>query len=264
VTALRVRREPPSFRRVEVRRTTSLTPRLLRVTFGGADLAGFELRQPAASVRLLLPPPGETSLVIPAWNGNEFLRADGTRPTIRTYTPRRFDPDRQELDLDIVVHEHGNVPAWAVDAAPGAQAGISGPGRGYEIDAAAGSFVLAGDESAIPAISQLLEHLPPEVATSVLIEVAQADARHELPHHPGATIQWLDLPVDASPGAALVAAIVAMDVSELDAGGRVWAAGEAAAMQAIRRHLFEERGLTRAQAVVRGYWKQGRGGVDED
>jgi NADPH-dependent ferric siderophore reductase len=40
----------------------------------------------------------------------------------------------------------------------------------------------------------------------------------------------------------------------------VWVAGEAAAVQRIRRHLFAERGLTRAQAVVRGYWKQGRSG----
>ena len=41
---------------------------------------------------------------------------------------------------------------------------------------------------------------------------------------------------------------------------RVWAAGEAAAVQRIRRHLFEQRGLTRTQAVVRGYWKHGRAG----
>jgi NADPH-dependent ferric siderophore reductase len=30
--------------------------------------------------------------------------------------------------------------------------------------------------------------------------------------------------------------------------------------QRIRRHLFEERGLPRPQATVRGYWKHGRAG----
>jgi NADPH-dependent ferric siderophore reductase len=40
----------------------------------------------------------------------------------------------------------------------------------------------------------------------------------------------------------------------------VWAAGEAAAMQRIRRHLFDEREVPRAQATVRGYWKHGRRG----
>jgi NADPH-dependent ferric siderophore reductase len=35
-------------------------------------------------------------------------------------------------------------------------------------------------------------------------------------------------------------------------------------MQRIRRHLFEDRGVTRTQANVRGYWKHGRSGdVDE-
>jgi len=50
---------------------------------------------------------------------------------------------------------------------------------------------------------------------------------------------------------------------DLDADVRVWAAGEAAAVQRIRRYLFQDRGLARTQAVVRGYWKHGRGGDAE-
>jgi NADPH-dependent ferric siderophore reductase len=91
--------------------------------------------------------------------------------------------------------------------------------------------------------------------------VADPAARHALPGHPGATVQWCDLSPGDAPGAALVAAVTA---AELPAGTRVWAAGEAAAVQRIRRHLFEDRGLTRAQAVVRGYWKRGRGGDADD
>ena len=54
----RVRREPPRFRRVEVRRVEERTPRLTRVTLGGDELEGFAVEEPAASVRLLLPSPG--------------------------------------------------------------------------------------------------------------------------------------------------------------------------------------------------------------
>jgi len=43
-------------------------------------------------------------------------------------------------------------------------------------------------------------------------------------------------------------------------GARLWVAGEAAGVQRVRRHLFEERGLPRGQASVRGYWKRGRSG----
>ena len=261
MATIHVRREPPAFRRIEVRRTEPLSPRLLRITFGGADLAGLDIGLPAASVRLLLPPRGTAALVIPTWNGNEFLHADGERPTIRTYTPRRFDPDALELDLDVVLHERGVVSAWARASQPGDPAAISGPGRGYTIDGSARAFLLAGDESAVPAMSQLLEHLPEHASVHVIIEVGHPDARHALPSHTGATVHWCDLPPGAPPGDALGVAVMA---AELDADVQVWAAGEAAAVHRIRRHLFEERGLARSQAVVRGYWKQGRGGdVDE-
>ncbi len=244
-----------------MQRTAALSPRLLRVTVGGADLAGLDIGLPAASVRLLVPRPGQTELVIPTWNGNEFLDADGTRPSIRTYTPRAFDPESLELDLDVVLHDQGIVAAWASAARPGDPAGISGPGRGYTIDTSARSFLLAGDESALPAISQLLEQLPGAASVEVDIEIAHRDARHVLPTHPGATVHWHDLPPGAPPGEALVAAVVARTVDDHQ---RVWVAGEAAAVQRIRRHLFEERGLPRSQAVVRGYWKTGRGGDLDD
>jgi NADPH-dependent ferric siderophore reductase len=37
-------------------------------------------------------------------------------------------------------------------------------------------------------------------------------------------------------------------------------AGEATAVQRIRRHLFEDGRLPRVRASVRGYWKHGRSG----
>ena len=72
---------------------------------------------------------------------------------------------------------------------------------------------------------------------------------------------WCDLQPDAPPGDALGAAV--RDVDLVD-GTRVWAAGEAAAMQRIRRHLFDDRGLPRSQTAVRGYWKYGRAGDGDD
>jgi NADPH-dependent ferric siderophore reductase len=44
----------------------------------------------------------------------------------------------------------------------------------------------------------------------------------------------------------------------------VWAAGEAAAMQRLRKHLFEERDIPRARTTIRGYWKHGRAGGDDE
>ena len=257
----RVRREPPPFRKLTVRRAERLSPRLMRVTLGGAALEGLVIGQPAASVRLLLPSPGSGELVMPRWRGNDYRLPDARRATIRTFTPRRFDPHGLELDLDIVLHGDGVAPAWAEAVEPGDPGAISGPARGYAVDAEASEFVLAGDETAIPAISQLLEQLPADAPVRAFIEVSSSDAQIVLPSHAQATVEWLEPSADGVPGDGLVAAIRSIALAP---GTRTWAAGEAAAMQRLRRHLFEDRGLSRTAAFVRGYWKHGRAGDADD
>ena len=153
------------------------------------------------------------------------------------------------------------MPEWATRCRARSPVAVSGTGRGYTIDPDASAFLLAGDESAIPAMCQLLESIPQPAQVDVIIEVARPDARLELPSHPGARVRWVDLPDGSDPGDALVAAVVS---TEVDDDTRVWAAGEAAAMQRIRRHLFDERGLGRDTAVVRGYWKRGRSGEPDN
>ena len=68
---------------------------------------------------------------------------------------------------------------------PKAATAVSGPGRGYTIDPAIRTYVLAGDESALPAISTLLPALPPDASVTVLAEVAHHDAPVDLPTSPG-------------------------------------------------------------------------------
>ena len=230
---------------------------MARVTLAGPELEGLTVEQPAASVRLLLPPRGQAELVMPTWDGNVFLLGDGARAPIRTFTPRRLDPEALELDLDIVIHGGGVASEWGERAVPGNEVAVSGPARGYDVDADAPAFFLGGDETAIPAIGQLLEVLPGPTPVQVRIEVAHPDARLQLPAHAAATVEWLDLPSGGRPGDALVGGVRGAD---LPPGARVWVAGEAAAVQRVRRHLFEERGLSRAEATVRGYWKHGRTG----
>lgn len=228
----------------------------MRVTLAGRELSGFPPWGLAASVRLLVPSPPGADLVLPTWNGNEFRLPDGGRPAIRTYTPLRFDESYPELDIDVVLHPEGAVAAWLEQRGAGAEAAVAGPGRGYELPES-DLIVLAGDETAIPAIGQLLDAVPEAVEVRVLIELLRPDARTELPAHPRSTVSWLDVAPGGGPGDALVPAVVDLDVPE---GARFWVAGEAAAVQRIRRHLFEQRGLSRGHATVRGYWKRGLAG----
>jgi NADPH-dependent ferric siderophore reductase len=234
---------------------------MIRVTFGGDELAGLTVEQPAASIRVLLPSPESDELVVPDWNGNEFLLPGGRRPAIRTFTPWRVESDRLELDVGIVVHGGGVASEWAVSAHPGDAVAISGPGRGYRVEDDAAAFLVAGDETALPAITQVLEALPAEASVQVRVELAHADGLLELPERAGSDVDWSVLAPGAPPGDALEGAV---RDAELAAGTRVWAAGEAAGVQRIRRHLFEERGIPRAQTAVRGYWKHGRAGDGGD
>jgi NADPH-dependent ferric siderophore reductase len=265
---IRPRRKPDPFRRVTVVRTEALTPHLRRITLSGPELAGLRDAGPAASVRLL---PRDHALELPIWNGNEFLDADGSRPSIRSLTPRRIDADPAsgrppELDVDIVLHGHGPLATWADAAAPGAEAAVTGTGRGTTVEGVPGRWVLLGDESALPAIATLLEAIPAAASVDVLVEVTHPDARVELPAHPGARVAWCDLGADERPGDALVATATRdlLRAGDLTADVRVWAAGEAASVQRIRRHLFEDLGHPRSGAVVRGYWKVGRSSAGPD
>lgn len=247
----RGRRPPPPFRRLELVGTESLSPFMTRLTFAGDGLADLLPEGPAASVRLLIPGPATEQLVLPSWRGNEFLFDDGSRPIIRTFTPL-ITTSPLQMSLDVVLHEEGAVSSWAQKAQEGDEAAASGPGRAYRIDVDADHYLLMGDETAIPAIFQLLEAIPEHATTAAIVEIRDPEARLELPQRLKHTGTWVVANVGASPGTSLEAAVRAAD---LPAGSKVWAAGEAASMFRLRKHLFEERDVARADATVRGYWK---------
>lgn len=259
--AVPIRRAPPPFLRMTVTRVARLSPWMVRITFAGDQLKGFTVEEPAASIRLLLPTAGAEEPVLPSFDRNMFVLPDGTRPIVRTFTPHRVGPEAGALTLDIVIHEAGAASEWAKVAQPGDAAAVSGPLKGYRIDPEAPALLLAGDESAIPAIGQLLEDIPTDISVEAHVEVTHPDARIELPRHPRATVEWHDLPEGAPPGETFVPAVRA---AEFPAGTRIWVAGEAAAVQRVRRHLFEERKIPRPETTVRGYWKHGRSGDADD
>ena len=223
-----------------------------RVVLGGPELDGFTTDEPAASVRLLLPPPGSDTIVMPQWTGNQFELPTGERAPIRTFTPL-FDGDRR-LMLDVVLHEHGAASDWVRSVDPGDEIAVSGFGRGYRIDSSAESYLVAGDETAIPAITQVLAAIPETTSVDVFVEIVEGSDQPQLPDHQRATVHWQERPPELAPGDTLVTGILALDRTR-DA---MWVAGEAAAMQRIRTHAFDVLGMSRSAATIRGYWKHGR------
>lgn len=229
-------------------RVQRLTPRMVRIVFGGAALSAFNWNGPAAHIKLIM---GATD-------------ADpDSRPLSRTYTPRHFDAQRLELTVDFVLHGTGPASIWAAQAQAGQSMIIAGPGRCYALDPQAQWLLLAGDESAIPAMATILEVVPEHLHTFVLVEVNDAADEFALaPARANLGVRWLhraqpllDHGGAAPAGIELAAAVAAFE--QPVGRGAVYVACEADAMRRIRRHLLVERALPRESVTTRGYWKQG-------
>ena len=111
---------------------------------------------------------------------------------VRTYPIRRWLPETGEIWVDFVVHgDEGIAGPWAVNARPGDPFRFMGPGGGYAPSRTAEWHLLAGDESALPAIAAALEGMPAGVPVRAFIEVADAAEEQKLESPGDAEIVWL-------------------------------------------------------------------------
>lgn len=252
------RKKRPAPRTVEVRRVQQITPHMVRITLGGEQMEGFTPRGVAEHIRVYLPDAQTGELVLPVEgpDGVNFPE-DRERPKSRAYTPRRWDPEALELDVDFVVHGDGPGSAWAASVKPGDTAVISGqPGGPYMPETHLDWYVIGGDEAALPGIATLLEVLPPSMQTHVLVEVLDEAEEQPLTSPSQLHVTWIHRGSNTElPGRKLASALREV---ELPAGeGRVWVSCEAGVMRDIRRHFLEERGVDRSVLRTQGYWKAG-------
>lgn len=249
---------PPAARRwVTITDIDRVTPHVLRMRLQGADLAGFQSRGPGAHVKLMLPPPGESKPTMPIrYEGRTAIYEDGVpQPFTRTYTPLRFDEAKLELEIELLLHGEGPASSWAERAAVGQEIVVLGPGGGWEVPQDGDWYVIAADETAFPAASQILQAIP-KAAHAVLLEVGLEEDQREIPGVGDAPVSWLVRGEDpAHAGEPIEQAIRGLTLPE--GRGYVWVACESAAMRRIRKLLIEERGLAPEQLVTRGYWKLG-------
>jgi NADPH-dependent ferric siderophore reductase len=158
---------------VEVRRTERLTPHMVRVVFGGADVATFpDTEHTDRYVKLQFPMPG---VRYPEPFDVGRIRAElprEQRPSTRTYTVRALDHATGELTVDFVHHgDDGLAGPWAAAARPGDLLRVTGPGGAYAPDPTVDAHLMVGDESALPAIGAACERVAPGVPVLALLEV---------------------------------------------------------------------------------------------
>jgi NADPH-dependent ferric siderophore reductase len=233
---------------------------MIRVVLGGDGLAAFDAGACTDHyVKLLFPVPGTD---LPEPFDIDAARRDLPRdqwPRMRTYTVRAWDPAARELTVDFVHHgDRGLAGPWAAAARPGDEILFLGPGGGYAPAPDAERHLLAGDESALPAIAASVERLPEGVPADVVVEVAGPAEEQKLAAHSGVRVQWVhrgDRPV----GEGLVAAVRALGAPTGDLHAFVH--GEAGFVRELRRLLRVEWRVPRERLSISGYW---RTGSDED
>lgn len=250
---------PPNFRIGRVQSWHDITPHMRRITFSGEDLSRFTTDD-NLHVSLIIPP-RNTPPVWPTVGRDGMIKwHDGEgRPTLRRYTVRNHNLSKGEIEIDFVLHEDaGPGSDFAARVKTGDIIGISGPGGGG-VRGDRDWYLLAGDETALPAIGRILETLPKTAKGLALIEVAGPAEQQSINNQTGIQVNWLhrDCRQDASTN--LLAD--ALRQVELPADGSslfVWAGCEFDTFKSIRSYLRKERGLKKDQHLVVSYWRKGQ------
>lgn len=240
--------------RLRVLRTERITPHMIRVVAGGDDIADFAANEFTDSyVKVVFGVPG---VRYPEPFDMRTIRAElppEQWPRTRTYTVRYFDADAGELAIDFVHHgDQGLAGPWAAALAPGDEFTVLGPGGAYTPSPEADWHLLAGDESALPAIAASLEAMPAGAPVWAFVEVADAAEQQPLSSKADVRLRWLH----RSAGDDIVTAVRELD---LPAGqAQVFVHGEAGFVREIRRYLLGECGLRKDQLSISGYWRRGK------
>lgn len=235
-------------RRLDVLRVTDITPRMRRITLGGAELAGFISLGSDDHIKLFFARTPEEKAALETLQlgkGND----DGPRPAMRDYTPRRYDAELGELDIDFVLHGDGPASTWAEQAKPGQHLYIGGPRGSMVVPDNFDSYLLIGDETALPAIARRLEELPAGRRVLALIEVPSAAEQQALRSAADVQVQWLH----REAGDDLLSAVSRISLPS----GLLysWVATESTTSRKIRRVLLDDFGVNEDLLKAAGYWK---------
>ncbi|WP_314385365.1 siderophore-interacting protein [Pseudomonas brenneri] len=233
-------------RRLEVLRVVDITPRMRRITLGGEQLAGFASLGSDDHIKLLFAQNAaeQAALESPTFS----VKGEGPQPAMRDYTPRRIDLGSGELDIDFVLHGDGPASTWAEQAKPGQHLHIAGPRGSMIVPDIFDSYLLVGDETALPAIARRLEELPAGRKVLAVIEIADEHEQQALDSAADVEVIWVVRGRDD-----LLGAVRELQVPQ--GSLYAWVATETKLSRQVRRVLLDEHKLNDEFVKAVGYWR---------
>jgi ATP-binding cassette subfamily B protein IrtA len=223
---------------VEVVSVKDFTPWYRRIVFSAPEFVrGLDVF-PTLWLRLWVPNPA---------------RGEG-EVSQRGYTFVDVRPGDGTFALDFVLHETaGPAGDWARHAEPGEKLEAALTPAKISVPDGTTAMLLAGDATALPAITSWLAHVPDTVTVRVYLEDGHDD-HLALPQESRAEFTWVT--PDGERGTALAAAVTAAESAA--PGHYAWAAGERSLVKALRPVFRDHLGLDRSGSFTQSYWIEGR------
>lgn len=242
---------------MRVVRGYNITPRMRRLVLRCDNIG--PLMTGGLHIRLLLPPKGRT----PVWptlaaNGSFSWPTGDDTLEVRVYTIRRGFADRNEIEVDFVMHDGDNMPGanFGANAVEGDLIGVIGPGGGVAPDCE--RYVLAGDETALPVISRIVEEMPAGRKVTVFMEIADAAEQQQIASQADVDWHWLHRDGKVVGTAGLIEqALDAFDFGDDHSNLHVFAGCEKNEARSIKTLLVEGKGLPKGSLRAVGYWMIG-------
>lgn len=252
-------------RDLTVARIDDITRRYRRITLTGPVLAdGFPFADfaPLDHVRAFFPHPDTGELVAyrEVSDGAWEVEGGSGDPIHRDYTVRAWNPQTRQLSLDFVLHDHGVAGRWARNARLGDPLVVNGPSAHWFLPENYSHYLVAGDDTALPAIARIIEEAPAESRVTAFVEVTDGLDEQILQGAADVDLHWVHratAPVARGHLSPLETALREHGLPADPESVFVVIAGETNSLVPIRRFYRQELGLAKRQLVVDGYWKRG-------
>lgn len=239
-------------RQLSLVHTHKISAHMVRVTVGGPELAGFSSPGFDDHIKVFFPKPANES---------------GDGPTMRDFTPGRFDAQALTLEIDFALHDAGPATSWAAQAQVGQPIAMGGPCGSFIVPTEFDGHLLVGDDTALPAITRRLAELPDGSPTLVMVEVDGPQDEQILQSPADLTVAWVHRKgrtndqattgaKDSTPGSALLERLATLTLPACDI--YAWVACEYSAAKALRGHLVETRGVQKQWIKAASYWRLGK------